>query len=273
MLNLSPLEKIDYLLIGHLTRDLTPQGPRIGGTAAYSSLTARALGLRVGIVTSWAEDMPTGALSPIPIANFQTETSTTFENIYTPQGRIQYLHHVAPRLDFFMVPEAWRTAPIVHLGPVAQEVEPDLVRRFSSSLIGLTPQGWLRSWDQEKRVHSSEWPENTFMLSQAGAAVISVEDVDRDEERIEEMAVHCRILAVTEADQGSRLYWNGDVRRFRPPKINEIDATGAGDIFAAAFFTRLFNTPRPLGGCPVCHPSGIAFRHSHRARSQCSHCR
>lgn len=238
-------DPIDYLLIGHLTRDLTPEGARLGGTAAYAALTATALGMRVGIVTAWAEDLPLGALSDIPIANFSAEVSTTFENIYTPQGRIQYVHQVAPRLDYYMIPEAWRNAPIVHLGPVAQEVEPGLVRHFPTALVGVTPQGWLRAWDSNHQVHSTEWPEASYVLSQAGAAVISVEDVDYDEERIEEMSSYCRILAVTEADQGSRLYWNGDVRRFRPLEVVEVDATGAGDIYAAAFFCRLYTTRDP----------------------------
>jgi sugar/nucleoside kinase (ribokinase family) len=41
------------------------------------------------------------------------------------------------------------------------------------------------------------------------------------------------------------LYWNGDRRRFRAPKVQEVDATGAGDIFATAFFVRLFKTRDP----------------------------
>jgi hypothetical protein len=73
----------------------------------------------------------------------------------------------------------------------------------------------------------------------AGAAVISVDDVGGDENRVDEMAAACRVLAVTEGDQG-RLYWNGDIRRFRPPQVNIVDSTGAGDIFAAAFFVRLY---------------------------------
>jgi sugar/nucleoside kinase (ribokinase family) len=148
-------------------------------------------------------------------------------------------------LDLNLVPEPWRDAPIVHLGPIAQEVEPSLVRAFPNSLIGLTPQGWLRTWNSEKRVFTSEWPEATFVLQKAGAAIVSVEDVAFDESRIEEMASSCRVFAVTEAHQGSRLYWNGDVRRFRPPKVKEVDATGAGDIYAAAFFSRLYTTRDP----------------------------
>jgi len=245
MYNLVSLDKIDYLVIGHLTCDLTDQGPRMGGTAAYSALTAAALGLRVGIVTAWGAEVPLGRLASIPVVNHPTETSSTFENIYTASGRIQYIRAKAPMLDYYMIPEPWRQASIVHLGPVAQEVQPGLVRHFPNALLGLTPQGWLRDWDETGRIRAIEWPEGSFTLAQAGAAVISVEDVGGSEERIEEMATACRILAVTESHLGARIYWNGDVRRFRPPSVPELDATGAGDIFATAFFVRLFMTRDP----------------------------
>jgi hypothetical protein len=245
MHKLSHLEEIDYLVIGHITQDLTPDGPRMGGTATFSALTARALGLRVGIVTSWGEEISSDTLHHITVVNYPTERSTTFENIYTPQGRVQTLHNVAPSLDYHHIPEAWRQTPIIHLGPVAQEVEPGLIRHLSSSLIGLTPQGWLRAWDKNGHVHPCEWPEASFTLNQAGAAVISVEDVGNNDERIEEMASACRILAVTEASCGSHLYWNGDVRHFLPPAVSQLDATGAGDVYAAAFFVRLYATRDP----------------------------
>lgn len=246
MINLSPLEAVDYLVIGHITIDLTPQGSMLGGTAVYSALTAHALGLRVGIVTAWGAELPLGPLRHIPIISYPADSSTVFENRDIGQTRNQLIHHVAPSLDYYLIPDPWRQAAIVHLAPVAQEVEPNLVRYFPTSLIGLTPQGWLRTWDENKRVHVSEWPESTFILQSAGAAVISKEDVNADETRIEEMAISSRILAVTEGAEGTRLYWNGDVRRFRTPTISEVvDTTGAGDIFAAAFFIRLYSTRDP----------------------------
>jgi len=245
MFSITPLEPINYLIIGHLTYDITPTGPRIGGTAAYSGLTAHALGLRVGIVTSWGAELPLGNLRHIPIISYPAEHSTTFENIYNEKGRIQIVHTIAPRLDYHLIPEPWRQAPIVHLGPVAQEVEPGLVRHFPTSLVGVTPQGWLREWDESGHVSASEWPEAAFTLQQSGAAVLSIEDVLGNEDRIEEMASASRILVVTEGAAGARVYWNGDVRRFRPPQELEVDATGAGDIFAAAFFIRLYLTRDP----------------------------
>lgn len=245
MFNLALLEPIDYLVIGHITRDLTPAGPRLGGTASYASLTARALGLRVGIVTSWAAEVSPGALRSIPIINYPTEHSSTFENIYTSEGRIQIIHHLAAPLDYHMIPEPWRDAPIVHLGPIASEVEPALVRRFPNSLVGLTPQGWLRTWGQDGRIYPVEWPESSFMLQHASVAVLSIEDLAGDENRIEEFASASRILVITEGSAGARVYWNGDVRRFRPPAVKEVEATGAGDIFAAAYFMRLHYTRDP----------------------------
>ena len=240
------LQPIDYLVLGHITCDVTPDGFRLGGTATYATLTARALGLRVGVVTSWGAEIPLGPLSDIPMVSYPAEHSTTFENIQTANGRIQYVHHNAPLINLNLIPDVWRTASIVHMGPILQEVEPALVRHFPTALIGVTPQGWLRSWDGDGRVHRCEWPEGSFVLQRAGAAVISVEDVEGDENRIEEMAASCRILAVTEAHQGARLYWHGDVRRFRPPIVyDELDSTGAGDIFATAFFTRLYTTRDP----------------------------
>lgn len=246
MINLTPLDSVDYLVIGHITIDLTPQGPKLGGTAAYSALTANALGLRTGIVTAWGGELPLGPLRQIPIVNYPADRSTTFENKEGENGRQQIIHHIAPNLDFYIIPDPWRQAAVVHLAPVAQEVEPNLLRYFPTSLIGLTPQGWLRTWDKDKRVHVTEWPEASFTLQGAGAAVISKEDVNSDEARIEEMAISSRVLAVTEGQQGTRLYWNGDVRRFRPPNIEKVaDTTGAGDIFAAAFFVRLYTTRDP----------------------------
>jgi len=245
MFNLQTIEPIDYLVIGHLTRDITPRGPQMGGTAAYAALTARALGLRVGIVTAVDANTPLEILEGIQVSAVQCDQASTFENIYTETGRIQNVYAVAQTLDLTLVPETWRSAPIVHLGPVINEVEPSLVRAFPTALLGVTPQGWLREVDVHNRVRACEWPEARFVLEQVGAAVLSIEDVQNDERRIEEMASASKILVVTEAAGGARLFWNGDLRRFRPPAVVEVDPIGAGDIFAAAFFFRLYSTRDP----------------------------
>ncbi len=239
------LEPVDYLVIGHITKDITSAGPRLGGTATFSALAARALGLRVGIVTAVGEDAPLETLAGIPVVNIGSPYTTTFENIYTGDGRRQILHHQAAPISFEHVPLAWRSAAIVHLGMVAQEMDEKFPKDFPGSMLCITPQGWMRSWDGEGQVAPCEWKSAGIWLPQAGAVVISREDVGGDEELIEEMAHQTRILAVTEADAGSVLYWNGDRRRFRAPEVEEVDATGAGDIYATALFTRLLSTRDP----------------------------
>lgn len=239
------VQPVDYLVIGHVTQDLSPAGPVLGGTAAYAALTARAMGLRVGVVTACHPETDLSPLSEVQVLAWPADYTTTFENLSLPEGRVQYLHRVAAPLQLNMIPEAWRKAPIVHLAPVAQEVDPKLVRAFPDSFVGLTPQGWLRGWDAQGRVHFTEWPEARYVLEAANAAVLSVEDVGGNEAIIEEMLASIRVLVVTEGAAGARLYWNGDLRYFRPPAVQEVDATGAGDVFAAAFFIRLHQTRDP----------------------------
>ena len=89
MPSLVPLEPVDYLVIGHLSCDITPDGPRLGGTAAYAALTAHALGLRVGVVTAWGGEVPLDALDGVKVQIVPTQRSTTFENKNTPTGRLQ----------------------------------------------------------------------------------------------------------------------------------------------------------------------------------------
>ncbi len=245
MFQIVSLEPVDYLVIGHITVDLTPTGPVLGGSAVYSALTARALGLRVGIVTMRGNEIPLDGLDGIPVVAGESEHSTTFENIYTPLGRTQYIRRIAPKIDFAIVPEAWRHAKIIHLAPLAQEVDSVLPDSFRTSLLGLTPQGWMRAWDKEGLVRPCAWKNAETALASAGAVVFSVEDVGGDEEIIEQYAHSGRLLAVTEGRAGSRVFWHGDSRRLRAPKVDEVDATGAGDVFAAAFFVRLLNTRDP----------------------------
>jgi sugar/nucleoside kinase (ribokinase family) len=201
--------------------------------------------MRVGIVTAAGPETPLEVLNDISVVSLDSPKSTSYENIYTHQGRVQYLRAQAGRIDFDSVPGTWRRASIIHLGPIANEMDSVLPDGFSPALLGLTPQGWMRQWNAQDRVSTRKWPNAEPALAKANAVVISREDVDANYELIEQMAHQTRVLAVTEGAAGCVLYWNGDRRRFRAPEMTEVDATGAGDIFAAAFFIRLLKTRDP----------------------------
>ena len=245
MTDLVPLEPVDYLVIGHITEDRTPAGLRVGGTAAFAALTARVLGLRVGIVTSVAEDTSLAALHGIPMLRVPSPSTTTFENTAAPRGRQQVLLARAESISLQGLPDAWHRAAIVHLAPVAQELGTDIAEPFSASLLGITPQGWMRTWDSTGRVSPCKWESPEALLPKAGAVIFSREDIGGDELAIETMSHQTRLLVVTEGAAGCVLYWNGDRRRFRAPKVGQVDDVGAGDVFAAAFFVRLHATRDP----------------------------
>jgi hypothetical protein len=245
MQTLTTVEPVDYLIIGHITQDITENGLVLGGTASYASLTARAFGLRIGVVTSCAADLYLPELDGIQVVRKPSAFTSTFKNTYTPTGRIQHIHHVADKLTFDDVPPAWRNSPIVHLGPLANEIGPEMARCFPNSQLCVTPQGWLRGWDGDHIVTYRDWPEADIVLPHMQTAVMSIEDVRGNEDVVSNFMSLLPILVVTEGAAGARVYWNGDVRFFRPPAVTEIDPVGAGDIFAASFFITLYHTRDP----------------------------
>jgi sugar/nucleoside kinase (ribokinase family) len=239
---------IDYLLIGHATCDLTAGGSRLGGTVTFGALTARALGLRVGVLTS-VPDSLRPLLSPldgIDIVCIPGEQATTFENIYTPDGRQQIIHGRAAPLRYDHIPAAWRAAPLVHLGPLVGEIDPAMAGRFPDSLLGITPQGWMRRWDEAGRVSFTPWGDVERVGPLAGAVIYSIEDIDHDEALACEYARHTAIQVVTRGPIGCTLYREGQKIDIAAPRVPERDSTGSGDIFATAFLIRLKATGNPL---------------------------
>ena len=229
---------VDYLIIGNVTQDLLPDGGfTIGGTVTYSARTALALGRRVVAVTSAdpALDLDP-VLSGIEVARWPSENTLTFENIYTPAGREQFLHALGAPLNLEAVPHDWRQPAIVHLAPLAGECNLALADAFPGAFVGVTPQGWMRAWDDAGRVHVSEWSGADQVLPKVDAAVMSVNDADGDEATIARFARLAPVLAVTLGPKGCRVYAHGEERHIPVKKSPEVDPTGAGDIFAAAFF-------------------------------------
>jgi sugar/nucleoside kinase (ribokinase family) len=240
----SPVE-LDYLVIGHMTRDLAQGGEAIaGGTVSYAARTALALGCRVGVITSTGPDLdPARVLDGVHIVRSPAIATTTFENIYSPTGhRQQLLHSVANPLTPELCPPDWsvsRPYGIVHLGPVARECATAFIHAFGDAFIGVTPQGWMRSWDSSGYVHACRWDEAEAVLARADAVVLSEEDVQGDRLTIAHLAAQTHLLVVTRGAEGCSLYLNGQVHHFQAFPVRELDPTGAGDVFAAAFFVAL----------------------------------
>jgi sugar/nucleoside kinase (ribokinase family) len=245
---------VDYLLIGTVCQDVVPaevESPFarayiFGGTATYSARTARAMGLRVAVVTSASADFALHAALPgIETARAPSAETTTFENRYVDGHRIQTLHAVAGNLSIASVPIEWRRPSVVHLAPLARDVDMGLVGAFPGAFIGVTPQGWLRQWDGDGRVYPRHWTEAHAILSRVDAVVLSEEDVGNDWKLLRDWANYAPVFVVTQGARGATMFIGGEPHHVPTPEMREVDPTGAGDIFAAVFFARLQQTRDP----------------------------
>ena len=236
----SSKKPIDYFCIGHLTRDMEENGAAAGGTAAFSALTAEEFGLRTAILTAGSPPNIKHIFEGIEVHCKSLNPTTTFMNVETSSSRKQHISDVADYLQNADIPASFSGfSGILHLGPVADEVDPEIIKHFPNAFIGITPQGWMRQWDNEGFVSYKQWKPDNGFLENVDAAVFSIEDVDADEEIVSDFSQKLKIMAVTEGIDGARIYWNGDVRRIQAPAVSIIDLIGAGDIFAAVFFIRL----------------------------------
>jgi sugar/nucleoside kinase (ribokinase family) len=231
----------DYLLIGHATADLTPAGRLLGGTVSYAARVIQSFDLKVGILTSAASDEPlldqlrpfTSELMVIPA----TDTST-FENIYNPTGRVQYLRAVASKITPADIPSIWLSAPLVHLAPLTDEVDPNIAHSFKDATVMLTLQGWLRKWDADGRVRFKRWFD-ADVLKDIDIVVFSEEDIAEAPELEQEFAGAVQHLFVTRAEKGGTYYHNGKPTHYSTLQVELVHPTGAGDIFAAGLLSSL----------------------------------
>jgi 1D-myo-inositol 3-kinase len=228
----------DYVVIGHATQDLLPDGRTTpGGTVTYAGLAAQRLGRQVGVLTSAAA--PPALSAPVEVCCRPAPHNTVFENIPTPGGRKQYLRASARPLSLADLPPGWERARIVHLGPLTQELDPRLIEAFPGALVGITPQGWLRRWDAQGLVAPMGWRHPWRLLGAASVVVLSPEDLGGDERELALWRAHARVLVVTLGKQGAIVYHAGRAQRVPAYTVIESDPTGAGDVFAAAFLVRL----------------------------------
>jgi 1D-myo-inositol 3-kinase len=237
----------DFLVIGHLAKDKTAEGWRLGGTAAYASLTASKLGLRAAVLTSAAGDLNPSLLLPdIDVRLLPSQEATTFENIYGPEGRLQYVWARAGNIAASDVPPEFLASKVVLLGPLVGEVEEDVASCFPRSLLAISTQGWLRTVLADGRVEQispRQWRPR-LLLERSQALFVSEEDLPPTEleETLARWATQVSLLAFTRGVGGTRLWSEGRWRQVPVIPAEEVDPTGAGDVFAAAFLSRYVET-------------------------------
>lgn len=236
----------DFVVVGHLTRDEQPDGSyTLGGAATFAAIAARQLGLRAAILTSAAENFPEPALlRDIEIVRLTSPTTTTFRNIYHQGTRRQHVHDVAGEIRAEHLPDDWRAAKIALLGPLVRELDVDFVHAFSEhTLIGVSPQGWMRQWDETGRVSPREWFEAADILPHAAVLVLSEEDLGPFASHLDSYIELAPLVILTEGYKGCTVYRKDTPPLYVPAFPSDVlDPTGAGDTFATGFLIRYYET-------------------------------
>jgi sugar/nucleoside kinase (ribokinase family) len=201
------------------------------------------------MVTSFSYPLLTPSIfKGIEVCCRESRHTTTFANLYNEQGtRRQIVEKVAEPLTPDFVPDAWRSTNIVNLCPVANEYSAEIIHLFEGSLIGVCPQGWMRWWGSDGHVHRKEWETFKEVLPHADVVFFSQHDVANPEKTAKTYLDYTGLVVVTRGEQGASVYCHqGEEYHVPAFYADEIDPTGAGDVFAAAFLVNYFDTRDPV---------------------------
>ena len=230
---------VTFLSVGHFCYDVSPNGYILGGSASYSTLTARNLGHHARAVTAVGAnfDRQNPLLDGITPVYCESPETTIFDNQYDEEGhRQQFILGAAKELKGPDVPVDWCTSDIVYLCPIADEVSAELVHCFSkNTLIGATPQGWLRQWDASGKVEAKRWGTAEDILPYIDVLILSDEDVRSFPDELEKYIELAPIVVLTRGVNGATLFQNDTQLKSTAYSVTEIDPTGAGDVFATSF--------------------------------------
>jgi sugar/nucleoside kinase (ribokinase family) len=224
---------VDLVVIGHVTFDETPSGVRPGGSAYYAAVTARRLGLSVGLLTSSSPDYPVDVFPEgIHITTVASPQTTRYRLGQSGGARTLTLLSRAADLETEHLPAAWWGAPLAVLCPVAGEVDPALGRAFEDAAVAVLPQGWMRKRGRGGLMGSQPWEDADLVLPRTQLLVLSEEDLPGGDAGAVAWLQQVPLGAITRGKGGATLYVNGDSYHVEADAATEVDATGAGDVFA-----------------------------------------
>ena len=180
---------------------------RIGGTVSFASVTAVRLGRRPTVVTRAAA---TTDLSELPdevdLHVLPLPDTTTFANVYTEHGRIQYCYRQALPITAADITANQRHPGAVLLGPLVDEIVPAVASIFAEeSLVVAVPKGGcgaglnrpcLQQTLGKRRCH----PTLSDVL------VLSLEDIAYDVSPLEPFFARVPLVVLTEYRDGITLY-------------------------------------------------------------------
>jgi 1D-myo-inositol 3-kinase len=237
--------RFDYTTVGHVTVDVMPDGSRRpGGSAFYAALQAARLGMRTLIVTKGSAAEIERLVEPwrgeIDLKVLPAAQTTTLATSGLGKARAQRVLAWAGRIDEQLTLDT----QILHLAPVARETPGDWWGH--ADFLGITPQGLVRQWSQEDGGVVNHVPLDPALLPVGGDAFV-LSETERDSCESLNARPYGAVVAITAAAEPTTIRLaDGKLVRVRVPAIESPrDDIGAGDVFAAAFFSLLHEGRSP----------------------------
>jgi len=253
------------LAIGHVTRDRRPGGDVLGGSVTYAALAAQKLGWDVAILTSAGPDFdPPRELPGVATFVRRSSATTRFVNEYDEDGtRRQAVTARADDVDLEPLPDSWRDPDALLLGSVANELYGVPATSLDAGCVGAIAQGYVRAIDADGVVSARAWERPARDLLGVHVLFLSEHDLPDAEARARELLGCVPIVALTRGWRGLTLLTRQGAHDVPSLPRSEVDPTGAGDVFAAAFLVRYQETGDALdaaafGACAAsCAVEGV----------------
>lgn len=255
--------------MGAASRDLTPDDPRgwrLGGAVDYCSLAAARLGLRVGALVgvdrlaSRADELGLLEAAGVDLRRVDLEHGPVFENIELDGHRRQRWLSKSDRVPVAALPAEWRGARAWLLASVAGELGDEWAEVPAAGAgLGVCWQGLLRTFDGDGWVRRVD-PRPSPILDRAGLVVASVDDMESgtDLAWLRSLAPLATVV-LTAGEGGGVALVDGQMRRYAAiPAEGIVDATGAGDVFAAALMAAWLLTGKMATGAALCFAAAAA---------------
>jgi 1D-myo-inositol 3-kinase len=230
------------LVVGHVTRDEIAGELRLGGAVSYAAQAAVRLSVDTALVTVAPPDdpllEPLRRLPGLRLHCVASDVMTTFALAYSGTRRTLVLRRRAAPLAPADIPDAWRRAPIAYVGPVTGECDRALVSSLGAAFIGAGLQGWLRRAGPDGEIEPALLPE-ALDPPRVRLAVVSEEDHPDIDAVAARFAAAGAIVAITRGARGATLIAPSGLLEIPAAPAQEIDPTGAGDVFGVVLTLRL----------------------------------
>jgi sugar/nucleoside kinase (ribokinase family) len=236
--------EIRALVVGSISRDLLASGESApGGVPQWAGLALLRLGARVRVLTR-AADADDALLDPLRRAGAEvlrvpSRATTACRNDYTIEGDRHELWACSDPIAPEHVPDEWRSADLVQLGPLHRRDLAPGIARVLRARVGLDAQGLVRSGRGPRtRLARARGLEAQL----AGVDVLKASDAELPfllgpgQSPEDWLARHgIRELLITRGARGASLITSDGRIELpaRPARARHL--VGAGDVFLAAY--------------------------------------